>query len=396
MKDFKSKSWKIVNGYIRKYIELYVPIIAVHMLVDYYGMHYSIYYQRRKVSKNGRQNEWINVNQNVTHIHEWFLNAKSCYIVSFNAIYKRMVTSMNIMKWEYFENMNQSIKFVTQNNYVERQFYYTKDKQLFGYGYNYENEILRYHLNFIKKPKLIDVNIFKSKLIHIACGHHHTLFLDDLGTVYGCGSNKHGQLGSTVVTSAAKLCDYTIINGFRDIQIIACGMYASYGIDMNNLLYSCGKDKFGVLGRMKSNPNDTSIECVGSEYLFKSISTGGYHVGCIGINNNELYMFGNNMSYQCGIDQIGSINKPTKLDIHKNDSIQSVRCGGLNTILKTFKGKFYHLGTKTFDNVFIDDANNKRIHRIKIGYLRYNLKNNGIIVDIVPVTSHKWYIIQQL
>ena len=76
-----------------------------------------------------------------------------------------------------------------------------------------------------------------------ASGQNHSLFLDPLGNVWGCGGNQHGQLGL-----GHNVPTFQKINNLPPIISIAAGDSFSLFIDDNGSVWSCGRNDDGELG----------------------------------------------------------------------------------------------------------------------------------------------------
>jgi alpha-tubulin suppressor-like RCC1 family protein len=86
------------------------------------------------------------------------------------------------------------------------------------------------------------------KIVKIATGRSHSLFLTEGGALYGCGSNQHGQLvtgcSKTAMLDSLKLIKIPIEN----IRDIACGNEFSLICTTSGKCYSFGSCESGQLG----------------------------------------------------------------------------------------------------------------------------------------------------
>lgn len=88
--------------------------------------------------------------------------------------------------------------------------------------------------------------IYKSDIVSIIGGGGHTLVLDKLGNVYGCGWNNHGQLTGSIDKNVM-LTKITALQNHYIIQI-TCGWDASYVLTQEGLVLVWGSNKHGQLG----------------------------------------------------------------------------------------------------------------------------------------------------
>ncbi|KAI8925999.1 regulator of chromosome condensation 1/beta-lactamase-inhibitor protein II [Entophlyctis helioformis] len=103
----------------------------------------------------------------------------------------------------------------------------------------------------------IAVRTFESlRVVQIAGGLHHTLFLDDQGQLWACGRNTYGQLG---IPGHEALLTPTRVRGLPPIRSIAAGTssHHSYAIDVHGNLYATGQGDYGQLGQ--KNDRDSNV-----------------------------------------------------------------------------------------------------------------------------------------
>lgn len=118
----------------------------------------------------------------------------------------------------------------------------------------------------------------------MACGKSHSLFLTEDGDVYGCGYNKHYQLGIELENTSIP-----IKIPISDIVHIACGRYHSLFLTIHGRVFGCGSNKYDALGlgmgicirtpTLLPLHNIGYISCMGNSSLFIDINSNIYRYG---------------------------------------------------------------------------------------------------------------------
>ncbi|CAG7827585.1 unnamed protein product [Allacma fusca] len=86
-------------------------------------------------------------------------------------------------------------------------------------------------------------------IIQVACGLHHTVFLDSKGSVYSCGSNTFGQLGVNDLSPRYTPTKVRFSDPVIKIVQIAAGSYHTVALDSDGIVYTCGAHTKGQLAR---------------------------------------------------------------------------------------------------------------------------------------------------
>ena len=156
-----------------------------------------------------------------------------------------------------------------------------------------------------KQPTLIEL---PSKICQFSCGYWHALFLDEEGTVYGCGDS--AGLGSG--SDQPRL--YKISN-LPKIKYIGTLRSNSIFIDEDNYCWSLGDNGYGQLGNGSTSSSSTPIKIPGLENITNVSSSGSnsYHVIATD-KTGQMYSFGNNGNGQLGVNDTSNKSSPTKLD----------------------------------------------------------------------------------
>jgi Regulator of chromosome condensation (RCC1) repeat len=208
---------------------------------------------------------------------------------------------------------------------------------LFGVGYNIDG-----CLTSLEK----DVNVFtplvleglEGQPISVACGHNFTLVHTDHG-VYGCGSNRYGQLAHTNATMSFTTAFVRLelglpsnVNALR----IACGAEHTLILTSGGL-YACGNNQSGQLGltntamekmifRLKLVPGLPSVENI------IGFSAGINH--SVVVTDKELYGTGLGSYYGMAGEE-NSVMTRLAPRIESDPHILGVACGETDTTVWT-------------------------------------------------------------
>jgi alpha-tubulin suppressor-like RCC1 family protein len=99
----------------------------------------------------------------------------------------------------------------------------------------------------VKAPTPLNAALFNnSKIIKIACGARHTIFLTEGNAVYTCGSNNYGQLG--IGQKIDKCPSPTLLESLKDVIDVACGWNFSVALTKDGRLFTWGRNNYGQLG----------------------------------------------------------------------------------------------------------------------------------------------------
>ena len=384
----------LVNGYLREnYIKL-IPNDIIERILDFYDYHLNV------IIFN---NKYKNISNNIygfTRIYtaQNGLFFKTLYdtLYTYDNNYGLILLGSNELDNILNKNNNKNTKILKAKN-INNEFIiisnggvgarsvrlFTKNKELFSV-INGES----YQPLFLKQ--------FKDILIQIENGIGHTLYLTLNGALYGDGWNAHGQLSFP----HNKYYSITRIKYKRNISQIASNFRSSIFVDFNDNIITFGSNEFGELGignHSRKRMNKIWRCNNNNNYRIKILNGGLYHNGFITMNG-KLYMFGNNMHGQCGINNIHKsiVNKPKYVCISNNKRIKDIKCGGHHSIILTYKNEYYSFGFNDKNQCLLNIKKNS-IHKptkISIKYIQKKTKSNKKIIDIFPADLDT-YILQK-
>jgi len=117
---------------------------------------------------------------------------------------------------------------------------------VYGWGRNEKGQLGLGDTKDRKCPTLVK-ELTGHRVVSVATGRNHSVFLTDEGKVFACGDNKSGQTvgsGGTATNTKPKPIDY---DG-PDIVKIACGAEFNMLVDKNGGVWSWGHPEYGQLG----------------------------------------------------------------------------------------------------------------------------------------------------
>lgn len=100
------------------------------------------------------------------------------------------------------------------------------------------------------------------------------LLLTNIGTVYGMGDNRYGQLGRPSEMLRIRSLEKLEVPNACSIRQIACGAHHSIIVDEARTAYGCGEGRYGAVGHASQN---NSYEVVPVAIGIQKIACGARH-----------------------------------------------------------------------------------------------------------------------
>jgi len=159
-------------------------------------------------------------------------------------------------------------------------------------------------------PTLISQDNFNNeKVTRVAMGFSHTTFLTENNTLYGCGDNAHGQTGvghCGGVKTHPTQCKLPS-SALTAPTTVACGDYHTVVLTSGGIVYTCGNNSFGQLGRATGNNKTAqsefavvSVDNTPDTVLFVEVAAGAWHTVLLS-DQWEVYTCGWNAYGQVGV-----------------------------------------------------------------------------------------------
>lgn len=101
--------------------------------------------------------------------------------------------------------------------------------------------------HIVYSPRLVNFeSYYEPNIIKIDCGADHSAFIDDIGRLFQCGNNHHGQLG--VGSLRAEDTPAHVSDIKEAITQVAAGVHHSVALTNQGKVYVMGSNQNGELG----------------------------------------------------------------------------------------------------------------------------------------------------
>lgn len=161
----------------------------------------------------------------------------------------------------------------------------------------------------------------------LSCGGHHTIIIDMDDNVWGFGLNSYGQLGLGNQQSETIKFPRQIPN--IKAKAVACGENHTIIIDMDNNVWSFGRNNEGQLGLGDGINRNIPIQI--SNIKAQAISCGESHTIIIDMDDN-LLACGHNKYDQLGVSHYEFLNSLVPIKI-QNIKAKAASCGARHTVI---------------------------------------------------------------
>ena len=221
----------------------------------------------------------------------------------------------------------------------------TNDDNLWSCGRNSSGQLCHEDTAARLKPQKTSF----SNISKISAGYH-SLFENNKGEIFSCGSNRYGACGLGNFASPQKTPSL-ILNLPSNIVEFVCGYYQSLFLDSEGNVFSVGGNGSGQLG-LGHNTKQNELSKIANIPPIQTISCVGSSCYLIDFERN-LWSFGSNYDGQLGHGNTQNKNIPEIINTLKDiQQISSGSCGGhffaknsQNQIFATGNNAFGQLGT---------------------------------------------------
>lgn len=244
-----------------------------------------------------------------------------------------VVTNINII--DPVNNAKYYASYGLHSLYIDAQNY------VWSAGNNMSGQLginnIDYHLStYSKIPSMIAKRV--------ACGLNYSVIIDKEDQIWTFGVNNYGQLGLSDCENSRVPVLLRNNNSVLKVKSVACGMYHTVLIDMDDHVWSFGKNYCGQLGL--GDTIHRNVPTLIEHLSAKMVCCGNYHTVVLDLDGN-VWTFGACKYGKLGLGSIhGNKNIPTKVNFF--NEIISIACGYEHTMILTKDGDVFSCGYNKF------------------------------------------------
>ena len=184
-----------------------------------------------------------------------------------------------------------------------------------------------------------------------ASGQHHSLFIDKFGSVWGCGYNGDGQLGTR--NSFDKVNKPEKINNLEmPISSISAGYQFSLFLDVDRSVWTCGSNANGQLGLGDTESRNIPVKIPNIPKIISIFALG----------NASIFLDEEGSVWSCGSNQSGELGLGDNMQRNKAEKIaglpkiKSIAGGWSHSLFLDCEGFVWSCGYNKEGNLGLGDT----------------------------------------
>jgi alpha-tubulin suppressor-like RCC1 family protein len=263
-----------------------------------------------------------------------------------------MESTMEDIEMVYFKESIEYYKYLLGTSSLSsiNTFLIASDMTVYGTGDNVFGQLCNGTNSYSKTLINIANTTGKTPLSVVACFYHTIVLMTD-GTIYCCGDNSSGQLGTGNTNSSATLTLMINTTGKTPSSIYGIGRinYSSTIVLMTDgTIYGCGDNSSGRLGTGNTNNSDTLTLMINTTGKTpSSISCGDRHTIVL-MTDGTIYGCGVNFDGQLGKGNTTDTTTLTLMTNTTGKTPSSINCGLYHTVVLMTDGTIYGCGNNSY------------------------------------------------
>jgi len=216
----------------------------------------------------------------------------------------------------------------------------------------------------------------------IAVGSTHSLFLKEDGSVWGCGYHGHGQLGRE---STAPSLTPVQIPGIEGVVAIGTGFFHSLFVKSDGTVWGCGMNSVGQLGQGDFASYVRSVVQVQGIDDVKAVAASREHSVFLK-NDGTVWACGSNEAHKLGIET-NDVNVSTVIEVTGLSNVVAITAERYGSTYYRQDGTVWMGGSSVFCEYGLPDA---PYHvpaldgvvaraRVLLPFIQYYLREDGVI-----------------
>jgi alpha-tubulin suppressor-like RCC1 family protein len=239
--------------------------------------------------------------------------------------------------------MNLSSSFSSLSRF---SIFVSRDNQVYTWGRNDRGTLGLGHCTDAYTPQLVTSLPPQTKILHIATGCQHILFLTTDYKVFVLGLNDHGQLGLGTLKNEWTPVELPWKKDSKPVRVVCGGLYSGL-ITEKGEVYTWGQDDYNQLGLAKGgsgHKTKTPKKISLPDYII-DFTAGHYHSLALTKDGN-IYVWGENQRGELGLGHQKPVPSPVR-NPNLKDVVRIV-CGSRHSAAMTADGKIYTWGCNDY------------------------------------------------
>ena len=195
----------------------------------------------------------------------------------------------------------------------------------------------------------------------ISAGNIHTLFLKNDGTVWTCGKNLYGQMG--IQNNSGRQLTPVQINGLSNVTAISAGYYHSLFLKSDGTVWACGGNFYGQMGTLLSfpiSPSNTTSTPVQVFFPWPAIAiSAGFWNSVILKNDSTVHISGFNGNGELGLGDVKDRNYPVKINGLNSIKAISSKANATHFLFLKSNGTVWALGENSLGQLGLGNSSYK-------------------------------------
>ena len=211
----------------------------------------------------------------------------------------------------------------------------------------------------VKSPRLVVLpSLAKNAVVQVACGLHHSVCLLENGNVVSFGQNEYGQLG--VSRKKAERGPQLVHHISREFVIqVECTYYSTLFLCRTGKVFAAGRGHYGVTGTddLSDKFLPVLVEGALAGNPVKRIAAGSRHCLVVTVSG-RVYGFGDNHKGQLGLDPSDTSEgiSPVAIRVRLELPVRAVGCGEWHSLFLTESGVLYGCGSNSHGQLALREA----------------------------------------